>query len=121
MFIVCPPEKQMNAKAMAVIDDTALMTDLKFPDDGAARPREGPNATVRLFFRAMLPSWSGRETVLLSHKEIAAQFNKENAGMYRPSCVASFMRPLISAGAVEAHNSQTLRIHVRRAAAILDP
>ena len=120
MFIVCPPEKEINSRANAILDDSALMNDFKFlKDDVVAQASEGPNTTVRHFFQAMLPTWTDQETVLISHKEIVAQFNQETAGMYRASCVTSFMQPLMLAGAVEQHDSQTLRIHVRRAADII--
>ena len=118
MFIVCPPVKEINSRAKAVMDDSALMDDLKFAG-GSAEAQVGPNKTIKSFLQDMLPAWRGRESVLVSHKEIVTHFNKENAGMYRQSCVASFMQPLVAAGAVEVHDNQTFRIHVQRTADIV--
>jgi hypothetical protein len=45
------------------------MDGLKFSEDCTVQ-HEGPNETVGLFLKDMLPSWKDKESILISHREI---------------------------------------------------
>jgi hypothetical protein len=113
MFVISPNvNPELSAAAKALTEDS-LMHDLKFKET-AESGHSGPNATVRGYFARMLPIWGeGQRTV--SFKEILAEFNSGNKGIYRRTCIVPFMQPLILAGVVELQGADAVRIDVDRA------
>lgn len=112
MFIVAPnthPELNDAAKALTQTD---LMDDLKFKDEASSST--GRNGLVLEYFERMMPLWHGSDTQIVALKDILAEFNRKNEGMYRRACVIPFMRPFIDAGAVEIVDTHTVRVHVGR-------
>jgi hypothetical protein len=109
MFIVSPNVHKELSTAAKALTETCLMDDLKFK---ASPSTCGPNTTVRRFFSQMLPRWRGSDTQDLSFRDVLAEFNSENEGMYRRTCVVPFMEPLIASGAVEVVGQDVLRVHV---------
>jgi hypothetical protein len=112
MFTVAPnTQTELSDAAKALTTD--LMDDLKFKDE-APSITTGPSALVLEYFERMLPRWKGEETRLVALKDVLAEFNQKNEGVYRRACIIPFMRPFIDTGAVEIVDASAIRVHVRR-------
>ena len=120
LFIVSPPvarSRQLDHHAHAILRPDSLMDDLKFKDDGDTKAqREGPNDTILRYLRSMMGRWEGRATVRLTSMEIVDALNSQHAGLYRHTCVASFMQPLIRDGSVETSDNTHFVLDVARIA-----
>lgn len=117
MFIVAPPRaEELSAAAKAIVTDGRLMDeDVRFKASQAdPTPKAAPNRVVVAFFEKMLPVWADAPVVEVTFKQVLTEFNSENAGIYRSTCVLPFMAPFISSGSVETTGEGTLRIHVQR-------
>jgi len=118
LYIVSPVarSRQLDHHAHAIIRPDSLMDDLKFKDDGDTKAREGPNDTILRYLKSMIGRWEGRATVRLTSMEIVDALNSQHAGLYRHTCVASFMQPFIRDGSVETSDNTHFTLDVARIA-----
>jgi hypothetical protein len=114
MFIVAPPTNEdLNTAARAIITDGRLMDDdVRFKAEHTP-PKSTPNLVVLDYFDTMLRVWADTPIVEVTFKQVLAQFNSENAGIYRRACVVPFMSPFTATGSVEV-TADCLRVHVPR-------
>lgn len=106
MYLVAPPSASIfNMDADPV-----------FKDDGKDEPLndDSPNDTIKAYFRTMLPQWG--EVAHVAAEDVTKILNARSAGLYKRSCVASFMRPFIKDGSVETKDNVNFTIHTRRVA-----
>ena len=114
MFIVAPPpaHKELTVAAKAITEGST-MDDLRFKAAKGDDRQKDISPVAVAYFEAMLPKWKDDTLVETTFKEVLAQFNCENAGIYRRTCIVPFMAPFTSAGSVEI-TATGLRIDVER-------
>lgn len=118
LYIISPAarSRKLDHHAHAIMKPDSLMDDLKFKDDDDTTHTAGPNDTILQYLRSMQSRWEGQSTVRLTSSEIADALNHTNFGLYRHTCVASFMRPFIQDGSVQTINNNLFIIDVKRIA-----
>ncbi|MEI6808115.1 MAG: hypothetical protein WCN95_05285 [bacterium] len=119
LYIVSPPaarSKKLDHHALAITKPDSLMDDLKFKDDDEKTTQTGPNDTILQYLRSMLCQWKGLSTVRLTSAEIADALSHKHVGLYRHTCVASFMLPFVQDGSVETSDNALFVINVEQIA-----
>jgi len=115
MYVVSPNLNTELTPAAKALTTPGFMDDLRFNATTESRSANHPNDTVLRYFSNVLKDAKSTDFTT-SFKDILAEFNKTNAGMYRRACILPFMSPFLESNAVELVDENHLRIHTRMVA-----